>query len=514
MGTAPGVKIMPVYKGGTYAEIASAIDTAVANGADILTNSWGWTSVFSQDIEDAITDALGANIVVLFAAGNGPDRAPWTYDVAFPANLCGTTDVICVGASSPTDEHKAAASSDGSFSWGSSYVGHGPDVVAPSPWSYSTDRTGANGYNDGSLIDPSDPASADYTPTFGGTSSSTPKVAGIVALMLSANPDLTPAQVKQALRNTAEDIDVPGIDDKTGAGRVNAYGAVQNVLPPPDLTGWTFGLELHNYQPTDQDVVLGSAANSVPTDNDILGYDRDIGFRIFAEKNNCRLAYFKGQWDGSYNASGRSGTYFVALDHPNATYGGYDQVTAVADDLELAILDLGCSVDINTTGPSSVGAYGGLRYLDYSNDMTATYTGGTTGTQTITRSAANTLFGFHAGLEGRLPVYQQMLYLEGNVGLSLLTGESEFRHTESFIARSRDLSWNSTVPAFEAGLSLVLRYKFGKMTMRNWIGYDLLRFEDLATTQTFLDSTSSGSQVQQGSAVGFEGFNLGISLTF
>jgi len=517
MGTAPGVRIMPVYRGSTNSENADAIDTAVANGADILSNSWGWVGAPSTDIEDAITDALAANVVVLFAAGNGPDRSPWTYDVAFPASLCGTTDVICVGASSPTDEHKAAASSDGSFWWGSSYLGDGPDVVAPSPWSYTTDRSGADGYNDGSLIDPTDPASADYTPTFGGTSSSTPKVAGIVALMLSANPGLTPAQVKQILRDTADDIDQPGVDDKTGAGRVNAYAAVRDALPPPDLSGWTFGIVLHNYQPTDQDVVLGSASNTVPTDNDILGYDRDTAYRIYAEKNNCRLAYFNGKWDGDLSVSGRAGTYFVALDHPNATYGGYDTVNASVEDLELSIFDVGCFVDIHTTGPFSLDGYAGLRYVDYGNDMTATYTGGASGTQNITRSAENTLFGVHAGLESRLSLLDYMtyrLYLEGHIGISLLTGESEFTQTESFIARDRDLAWDSTVPAFEGGLALVLRYQLADSTLSTWIGYDMLRFEDLATTQTFLDSTSPGSQVQQGSAVGFEGYNLGISISF
>lgn len=236
LGTAPGVQIMPVYMGSTYVEIANAIDIAVARGANVLSNSWGWLGAPSSVIESAITDALNANRVVLFAAGNGPDRPPWTYDVAFPGNLCGSTDVICVGASSPTDEHKAAASSDGAFWWGSSYVGDGPDIVAPSPWSYTTDIQGSAGYNDGSDIDPTDPASADYTCCFGGTSSATPKVAGIVALMLSANPNLTPAEVKQILRETAHDIDAPGFDDKTGAGRVNAYGAVVRAL---GTDGWT-----------------------------------------------------------------------------------------------------------------------------------------------------------------------------------------------------------------------------------------------------------------------------------
>lgn len=231
MGTAPNVKIMPVYSGYTIEHHASAINVAVAHVADILSNSWGWVGAPSSNIEAAITNALTEGRIVLFAAGNGPDRSPYTYDVVFPGNLTSSTDVICVGASSATDEHKAAASSDGNFWWGSSYVGDGPDVCAPSPWSYTTDIQGALGYNDGSLIDPSDSTSANYTPTFGGTSSSTPKVAGIVALMLSANPNLTPADVKCILRETADDIDVFGIDDKTGAGRVNAYQAVMASMP-------------------------------------------------------------------------------------------------------------------------------------------------------------------------------------------------------------------------------------------------------------------------------------------
>lgn len=54
-------------------------------------------------------------------------------------------------------------------------------------------------------------------------------MAGIVALMLSKNPNLTPSEVKAILKNTADDIDAPGTDDKTGAGRVNAFKAVSAV---------------------------------------------------------------------------------------------------------------------------------------------------------------------------------------------------------------------------------------------------------------------------------------------
>ncbi len=221
VGVAPGVKIMPINNGGETATMATALDVAVLRGAKILSNSWGWVGAPSTDITNAVNDALSAGRIVVFAAGNGPDRAPWTYEVAFPGSLTGSSDVISVGASSPTDEHKSASSSDGEFAWGSSYIGAGPDIVAPGPWSYTTDIRGAAGYNDGSKL--ADPA---YNPAFGGTSSSAPKVSGIVALMLSGNPHLTPGQVKSILASTADDIDAPGLDDKTGAGRVNAFKAV------------------------------------------------------------------------------------------------------------------------------------------------------------------------------------------------------------------------------------------------------------------------------------------------
>ncbi|MCD6291872.1 MAG: S8 family serine peptidase, partial [Deltaproteobacteria bacterium] len=225
IGVAPNVKIMPINGGNSFLERAQAIRLAVAKGAKIINNSWGWVKPPSKEIEAAVNDALAAGVVVLFAAGNGPDRPPFTYEVAFPGNMTETSDVICVGATSLDDKHKSAASSDGQFGWGSSYIGPGPDVCAPGPWSYTTDRTGKAGYNDGSSG-----VNADYCHDFGGTSSSCPKVTGVVALMLSANPDLTPAEVKKILRKSADDIEDPGDDDKTGAGRVNAYKAVQMAL--------------------------------------------------------------------------------------------------------------------------------------------------------------------------------------------------------------------------------------------------------------------------------------------
>lgn len=229
VGTAPGVKIMPINFGATFADIANAFPIAVQHGAKVISNSWGWDNPPVQAIQNAIQGALNANVTVLFASGNGPDRSPFTYNVAFPGRLTSSMNIITVGATSPTDEHKNASSSDGQFSWGSSYLGAGPDVCAPGPWSYTADRQGAAGYNANAATSGVDD---DYNPSFGGTSSSTPKVAGIVVLLLSKNRFLTPLQVKTILRNTAKDIGAAGVDDATGAGRVNALAAL-NAVPPP-----------------------------------------------------------------------------------------------------------------------------------------------------------------------------------------------------------------------------------------------------------------------------------------
>ncbi|WP_096207471.1 DUF2341 domain-containing protein [Candidatus Methanoperedens nitratireducens] len=66
---------------------------------------------------------------------------------------------------------------------------------------------------------------------FGGTSASAPHVAGAAALVLSANPYLTPDEVQQALEESAVELGTPGKDNEYGAGRIDVYEAVQKVLP-------------------------------------------------------------------------------------------------------------------------------------------------------------------------------------------------------------------------------------------------------------------------------------------
>ncbi|MFQ5637234.1 MAG: S8 family serine peptidase [bacterium] len=64
---------------------------------------------------------------------------------------------------------------------------------------------------------------------FFGTSSAAPHAAGVAALVLSANPSLTPAQVREVLANSAIDLGAAGLDNTFGAGRLDAFAAVSVV---------------------------------------------------------------------------------------------------------------------------------------------------------------------------------------------------------------------------------------------------------------------------------------------
>ncbi|MBL9132255.1 MAG: proprotein convertase P-domain-containing protein, partial [Verrucomicrobiaceae bacterium] len=101
----------------------------------------------------------------------------------------------------------------------------------------TTDRTGAPGYNEeGGTVEHPDFTNTDYTNTFGGTSSATPAAAGVVALMLQANPNLTYRDVQEILVRTAvknDEYDGDWVQNgagfhfnvRYGAGLVNAQAA-------------------------------------------------------------------------------------------------------------------------------------------------------------------------------------------------------------------------------------------------------------------------------------------------
>jgi len=325
IGTAPGVKIMPIHTGAGTDYWANAYRLAVQNHAKIISNSEGIAGPL-QTVEDAIRDALAAQVTVLVAAGNGPDRSPFNYEVNFPAQLTGADDpilnqLICVGATSPTDEYKGAASSDGEFFWGSSftdpsdlppeYGNAGPDVCAPGPWSYTTDLLGDAGSNRAALGTGIHP---DYTHNFNGTSSATPKVAGVAALLLSRNPDLTPGQVKRLLINTAKDIDAPGWDDRTGFGRVDAAAAVQAAAAVPfSITGMVYfnGHGQPNVTVTATPAAGGQASTAKTAGNGSYTINNLPPGLYTVAASFPDFAYTPAKWENLYGPPNLSGINFT-----------------------------------------------------------------------------------------------------------------------------------------------------------------------------------------------------------
>ncbi len=142
--------------------------------------------------------------------------------VAYPASH---PDVIAVGAS--TD-----------FDYRADYSQYGDklDFVAPSGGGmggiYTTDRTGANGYNTGSSAGVNAGVDSNYNADFSGTSSACPLAAGIGALMLSVNQGLTASQLRVLMHNTCDKqvgnvtYDASGKNPYYGYGRVDAAAAV------------------------------------------------------------------------------------------------------------------------------------------------------------------------------------------------------------------------------------------------------------------------------------------------
>ncbi|ABA21760.1 Peptidase S8 and S53, subtilisin, kexin, sedolisin [Trichormus variabilis ATCC 29413] len=273
VGVAPGCALMPIRTTGFLDDesIEQIFNWAIEKGASVISCSWGASAVYfplSLRQKAAVTRAAtrgrnGKGCVVLFAAGNANRPVSGAiYEQDWPDNvLQGVTDwlngfgvhpdVMTIAASTSMSK-KAAYSNWGlnislcapsnNASPGMSFPEKGFLYTQPSIKTnlsglgmLTADIVGAAGYDPGN-----------FTSNFGGTSSATPVVAGVAALVLSVNPDLTAQQVKRILETTADKIVDPDPDpqlglsegkyDKNGYsqwfgyGKVNAARAVQVAL--------------------------------------------------------------------------------------------------------------------------------------------------------------------------------------------------------------------------------------------------------------------------------------------
>src|SRR5262245_50481719 len=261
-GIAPGARltVLKVLDGsgqGHISDVIAALDYVVANKDSLnirVVNLSVATGVYESYQTDPLTLAsrrvVEAGVVVVAAAGNNgrdPSGLPRHGGITAPGNA---PWVLTVGASSHmgtidrSDDTIATFSSRGPTAVD---VGAKPDVVAPGVGIESIITQGTL-YSTRSQYLLDGTVATTYRPylSMSGTSMAAPVVAGTVALMMQANPALTPNEVKAIIQYTAQ---VRGWYDPLtrGGGCLNAEGAVRlaqylrdpSSEPYPDSTGWS-----------------------------------------------------------------------------------------------------------------------------------------------------------------------------------------------------------------------------------------------------------------------------------
>ncbi|HEX6169170.1 MAG TPA: S8 family serine peptidase [Chitinophagaceae bacterium] len=253
VGIAFGCSLLPVcIPDSPESKELCRIFLAIRNKADVISCSFApefGTTALSAALENLIEEITksggrrGKGCVICFAAGNGnlpldkvvtnpkffvnmrPEQKLGTFKIINP--YASHKEVIAVAAST-TKNKKAVYSNWGKEIW---VCAPSDDIVA----------------EDGRIIEPRITTTSSignlgnkhYTDSFGGTSSAAPLVAGIAALVISANPTLTAKEVKDIIKATADPID-PENDEAGkydnghsiwyGFGKVNAGKAVKRAL--------------------------------------------------------------------------------------------------------------------------------------------------------------------------------------------------------------------------------------------------------------------------------------------
>ncbi|HRD48736.1 MAG TPA: S8 family peptidase [Candidatus Contendobacter sp.] len=275
-GAAFGAKVMPLRVCGRFgcsdydieqaarfaARLPNDSGTTPPRRADVINLSVGGPGSSSAS-QAVYAQVRAAGVVIVAAAGNEASSDP-SYPAAYPG-------VIGVSA---VDINKNLAS----------YSNFGPWVSVVAPGGSTARDVNGDGKPDGVLstvaTDSSGTLVNDYV-IWQGTSMATPHMAGVVALMKSVAPTLTPADIASLLSSGAltEDLGTPGKDDKFGYGLINAYKAVtaaastgsNPVNPTPILavspSALNFGIGLNSQTLTVLNGGGGNLTVSSPTED-------------------------------------------------------------------------------------------------------------------------------------------------------------------------------------------------------------------------------------------------------
>lgn len=313
-GVAYGAKILPVRVlgrcGGYTSDIADGIIWASggtvsgvpanANPAKIISMSLGGGGSCGTTTQNAINSARSRGTVVIVAAGNEGVNA----SNSSPANCSGVITI-------------AAVTRAGGRTFYSNF-GAVVDLAAP-----GGDASSSNPANNilSTLNAGTTTPGADSYAGYAGTSMATPHVSGVAALMLQANPALTPDQIESILKSTARAF--PATCSQCGSGIVNAAAAVAAAPGGGGGGGGSCPAGYTTYTGT-----LSSTGSSVYEPN-TTGYSTTVtgshlgqltgpsgvDFDLYLQKKNT-----SGTWSTAKSSLGTTATESISYSGTKGTY--------------------------------------------------------------------------------------------------------------------------------------------------------------------------------------------------
>lgn len=268
-------KIMPIKAldangSGSEDQLGRGIKYAVDHGAKIVVLALGLYK-YSNYLQDIVQYAESKGVLLVAASGN--DGQDVKYPAAYPT-------VLAVGGVDENQQVEPASN-------------RGPELDLVAPWEVFTTTIGG-GY--------------DYNQ---GTSMAAPQVAAVAALLWSKYPDLTPEQVRNHLRMTAQDIGTTGWDEHSGYGMLRADRALNiplqvDIYEPNDTKSTAVELPVSS---------MISAQLTSQSDRDwykiTLPYDGTLTLSIQAQ-DSSQLANLQAE----YVVDGQETKYFYDLSQP------------------------------------------------------------------------------------------------------------------------------------------------------------------------------------------------------
>jgi len=280
------LKVLDAEGLGEDSGIAAAIRYAADNGAHIINLSLGGGSP-TQMLADACAYATQRGCLVVGAAGNDGVNT-----VDFPANL---DTVVAVAATDANDNI-------------ADFSNAGPGIELSAPGNDILSTLTGNNYG-----------------TMSGTSMATPYVAGVAALIKSANPSMTGEQLRERLAATCDDIGNAGYDELYGHGRINAFRALggEGGAPAPAPTP---GNPTNGDDQFEDNDTMEASALITNGSYDLMGADEDwfvletnAGFSVTVEGNQGDLDLVVLDGNGELIGSSESTSSNEAVSGTTAT---------------------------------------------------------------------------------------------------------------------------------------------------------------------------------------------------